>query len=64
MKKITGNWNKDEKVIIFASNCKEAMAIRRICYAFLEDNSVYTDAEDYSLSFDVSEFWFNNNNTF
>lgn len=43
------------KVVIFATNCKEAKEIRQLCSCFLDnDKSVYTDAEDYLIDFNVS----------
>lgn len=54
MHKRLQTWDKDRKVVIFASNCEEVTAIWKMCYAFMEDNAVYTDAKDCSLAFDVS----------
>lgn len=41
-------------VVIFASNCQEAQQIKQICSCFLKENSVYTDAVDYEVAFNVS----------
>lgn len=46
------------KVVIFASNFQEATEIRQICSSFIDEKSVYTDAEDYAMDFNVSVVYF------
>ncbi|XP_055296420.1 putative ATP-dependent RNA helicase TDRD12 [Sitodiplosis mosellana] len=47
---------KGPNVVIFASNCQEAKEIRQICSCFLKEDSVYTDAEDYSMAFNERKY--------
>lgn len=49
------------KVVIFASNFQEATEIRQICSSFIDEKSVYTDAEDCVMDFNVSVLNWNQN---
>lgn len=42
------------KVVIFASNFQEVTEMRQICSCFLDEKSIYTDAEDSAMVFNVS----------